>query len=125
MTQTAVEWLEFRYKNNINLMDYDFEQAKEMEKQHIIQSNRDGVDMVVDGKPFITGEQYYNEMFEEEVLLQSSIDGEVIWGKPKKERMYSEEDLFKILLDFVAFPHDHMESRGSIIERYLKELKNK
>lgn len=33
MKQTAVEWLEFRYKNNINLMDYDFEQAKEMEKQ--------------------------------------------------------------------------------------------
>lgn len=83
MKQTAVEWLEFRYKNNINLMDYDFEQAKEMEKQHIIQSNRDGVDMVVDGKPFITGEQYYNEMFEEEVLLQSSIDGEVIWENLK------------------------------------------
>ena len=33
MKQTAVEWLEFRYKNNINLMDYDFEQAKEMEKE--------------------------------------------------------------------------------------------
>jgi len=41
------------------------------------------------------------------------------------KRMYSEEDLFKILLDFVAFPHDHMEPRGSIIKRYLKELKNK
>jgi hypothetical protein len=41
------------------------------------------------------------------------------------KRMYSEEDLFKILIDFVAFPHDHMEPRGSIIERYLKELKNK
>ena len=39
MKQTAVEWLEFRYKNNINLMDYDFEQAKEMEKQHIIDAN--------------------------------------------------------------------------------------
>jgi hypothetical protein len=45
--------------------------------------------------------------------------------KQEQERMYSEEDLFKILLDFVAFPHDHMESRGSIIERYLKELKKK
>jgi hypothetical protein len=33
MKQTAVEWLEFRYKNNVNLMDYDFNQAKEMEKQ--------------------------------------------------------------------------------------------
>jgi hypothetical protein len=33
MKQTAVEWLELRYKTNINLMDYDFKQAKEMEKQ--------------------------------------------------------------------------------------------
>jgi hypothetical protein len=33
MKQTAVEWLEFRYKNNINLTQGDFEQAKEMEKQ--------------------------------------------------------------------------------------------
>jgi hypothetical protein len=101
MKQTAVEWLVeqlFKTNNNTNdakKMDINkiIEQAKEMEKQQIIQSNRDGVDMVVDGKPFITGEQYYNEMFEEEVLLQSSIDGEVIWGKLKKERMYSEEDM--------------------------------
>lgn len=63
MKQTAVEWLEFRYKNNINLMDYDFEQAKEMEKQQIIQSNRDGVDMIVNEKHFILGEQYYNKTF--------------------------------------------------------------
>jgi len=33
---TAVEWLKFRYKNNINLMDYDFNQALEMEKQQIV-----------------------------------------------------------------------------------------
>lgn len=36
----------------------------EMEKQQIIQSNRDGTDMViVDGTPFITGEQYFFETF--------------------------------------------------------------
>ena len=34
--QTAVEYLEFRYKYNINLMDYDFKRAKEMEKHDII-----------------------------------------------------------------------------------------
>lgn len=28
---TPVEFLEFRYKTNINLMDYDFKQAKAME----------------------------------------------------------------------------------------------
>jgi hypothetical protein len=40
----------------------------------------------------------------------------------KQRQGYSEEDLFKILLDFVEFPHPHMEPRGSIIERYLNEL---
>jgi hypothetical protein len=34
--QTAVEWLQERYNKNINLMPYDFEQAKEMEKTQII-----------------------------------------------------------------------------------------
>ena len=43
----------------------------------------------------------------------------------KEQRGYSEEDLFKILLDFVAFPHHDMEPRGSIIERYLNELSKK
>lgn len=33
MKKTAVEWLEFRYKNNISLHQGDFEEAKEMEKQ--------------------------------------------------------------------------------------------
>jgi hypothetical protein len=41
------------------------------------------------------------------------------------KRMYSEKQLFKILLDFVEFPHDHNEGRGSIINRFLKELKKK
>jgi hypothetical protein len=34
-----------------------------MHKQEIIKANRDGVDMAVDKKPFIMGEQYYNETF--------------------------------------------------------------
>ena len=43
----------------------------------------------------------------------------------KEQIGYSKEDLFKILLDFVAFPHHDMEPRGSIIERYLNELSKK
>jgi hypothetical protein len=43
----------------------------------------------------------------------------------KEQKGYSREDLFKILLDFVAFPHHDMEPRGSIIERYLNELSKK
>jgi hypothetical protein len=46
-------------------------------------------------------------------------------AKYMAEKMYSEEQLFKILLDFVEFPHDHNEGRGSIINRFLMELKNK
>lgn len=34
-----------------------------IERQQIIKSNRDGVDMSVDKKPFITGEEYYNSTY--------------------------------------------------------------
>jgi hypothetical protein len=39
------------------------EQYLEMEKEQIINANRDGVDMVVDKKDFISGKQYYNETY--------------------------------------------------------------
>jgi len=35
----------------------------EKEKQQIIDANRDGVDMVLLKKNFVTGEQYYNETY--------------------------------------------------------------
>jgi hypothetical protein len=38
-------------------------EAKEVEKKNIIKSNRDGVDMIIFTKPFITGEQYYNDTY--------------------------------------------------------------
>lgn len=68
--QTAVEWLEKRYKNNINLMNYDFNQAKEMEKQQLekcaIYFTNYAID-TIEGKKEINGEkqfeQYYNEKF--------------------------------------------------------------
>ena len=69
MKHTAVQWLEIvlipdpiseeEFEHNINC----WKQAKEMEKEQIINANRDGVDMVVDKKDFISGEQYYNENF--------------------------------------------------------------
>jgi hypothetical protein len=77
MEQTAVSWyaqqeieltLEFLAKK-ISELDYGLRrlnllnQAKSMEKEQIINANRDGVDMVVDKKDFISGEQYYNETF--------------------------------------------------------------
>jgi hypothetical protein len=74
MKQTAVEWFEKNISKYISY-HYDksyeenddvtkiFEQALEMEKEQIIDANRDGVDMVVDKKDFISGEQYYNETY--------------------------------------------------------------
>jgi len=59
---TAVEWLKFRYKNNINLMDYDFNQALEMEKQQIIDAHLAGQNSAeeVDGETEI---EYYDETY--------------------------------------------------------------
>ena len=67
--KTAVEWLEEQTRkpewHSLKRQDI-FEQAKEMEKQQIIDANRNGVDMVIDNKKFITGEQYYDETFKSE-----------------------------------------------------------
>jgi len=67
MKQTAVEWLRDLYENQPAydefILDEKWEKALEMEKEQIINANRDGVDMVVDKKDFISGEQYYNETF--------------------------------------------------------------
>jgi hypothetical protein len=71
MKQTAVEWL-YQELDNILPEMYPSEwdkfkiavnKAKEIEKEVIINANRDGVDMIVDKKKFISGEQYYNETF--------------------------------------------------------------
>ena len=59
---TAIEWLEFRYKNNINLHQGDFEQAKEIEKQQIIDACYYGSqDLPYEIKE--KSEEYYNETF--------------------------------------------------------------
>lgn len=64
--QTVVEWLyEMLRDSSKEVFDGNiWEQAKQMEKQQIIKSNRDGVDMVVNKQPFITGEEYYKETYE-------------------------------------------------------------
>jgi hypothetical protein len=55
--QTAVEWLEEQYyESEGKLTRHDFEQAKQMEKDQIINS-------WVGGKGFLNGEQYYNETY--------------------------------------------------------------
>ena len=70
MKQTAVEWLEEKFTNSnadfINWAEEYFEQAKEMEKQQIIESYCQGCyDITKDDSifPREKSEQYYNETF--------------------------------------------------------------
>ena len=60
MKKTAVEFLLEKYKSqNTLLFSDDFEQAKEMEKEQII----DAYDYMRCIGNFESGEQYYNEIF--------------------------------------------------------------
>jgi hypothetical protein len=73
--QTAVEWIETLFYSESKQVGFDrwvilesdmdriINKAKEMEKKQIINANRDGVDMVVDKKDFISGEQYYEQTY--------------------------------------------------------------
>ncbi len=70
MKQTAVEWLEEKFTNSnadfINWAEEYFEQAKEIEKQQIIdahgnQTKKSGG--VSNYTYILTGEEYYNETF--------------------------------------------------------------
>ena len=73
--KTAVNYLEdslklrkdggdmYQFCISLDELQEIIEQAKDMEKQQIIDANRNGVDMVIDNKQFITGEQYYNKNF--------------------------------------------------------------
>lgn len=61
MKQTAVEWLIEQIQNEKYIEDIDFEQAKAMEREQIIdayqQAEKDN------GKDFLNGDLYYNETF--------------------------------------------------------------
>jgi hypothetical protein len=63
--QTAVEWLEIELKKkgfNFPYVTLKIDQAKEMERQKIIDAHDNGY---IDGsnKKKVTAEQYYNETF--------------------------------------------------------------
>lgn len=70
--QTAIDWLISELNKCIEhlyLVEESIEQAKEMERQQIIDSHLDGVgkgyDLAIDGKEndFIDSEQYFNEKY--------------------------------------------------------------
>jgi hypothetical protein len=59
---TAVQWLQERYNKNINLMPSDFDQAKAMEKEQIIDFAEN---FSMQDHCTLTAEQYYNKTFTE------------------------------------------------------------
>jgi hypothetical protein len=65
--QTAVEWLEYRYKHNINLMEGDFVQAKQMEKGQIEEAWDEGQECEyqyhINAAPKYNSNTYYNESY--------------------------------------------------------------
>jgi hypothetical protein len=64
MKQTAVEWFANRLtERGLDYSIEDFEQAKEMEKQQIIDAYKIGNEEDVYYNPLKDGEQYYNEKF--------------------------------------------------------------
>jgi len=109
--------------------------AVEIHKQEIIKANRDGVDMAVDKKPFIMGEQYYQEMFELEQELD--IPSHMRWHnreEPKQETTLEEaaESLFpdssiqkRIFIKGAKWQEEHSKSLSDKWKEYqdwLNEL---
>jgi hypothetical protein len=64
--KTAMQWLQERYNNNINLTIEDFKEALEIEKEQIMNSYREGVNagiLYCNGEVFISKEEYYNQTY--------------------------------------------------------------
>ena len=62
--QTAVEWLVMTYNQRQGYIRFeDIDKAKVMEKEQIAEAYRTGVEEDVYNNPLRTGEEYYNETF--------------------------------------------------------------
>jgi hypothetical protein len=67
--KAVVEWLMRKYEKNGYLMETDFIEAKEMEKEQIINAFEIGYDngaCVQEGNAIYHGSNYYNETFKSE-----------------------------------------------------------
>ena len=60
---TAVEWLIEQIRSEKYIEDIDFEQAKEMEKQQIIDAYN--TSFLLRDKPYETADKYYKETYEQ------------------------------------------------------------
>jgi hypothetical protein len=66
MKQTAVEWLVSQQKHGKFFYDEIIEQAKEMEKEQIINAYWEGFPKPYSQEMITEAEQYYNETFKSE-----------------------------------------------------------
>jgi hypothetical protein len=67
MKQTVVEWLRDRYyQMDGELSEEDFEQAEEIEKEHIIYAHVAGHNAPSSTIKNLDAEQYYNETFKQQ-----------------------------------------------------------
>ena len=65
--QTAVEWLQLQLNENGKLSAVDFYQAKEMEKEQIIDAHIIGDNTyTVGGAYYDAAEQYYNKTYKQQ-----------------------------------------------------------
>jgi len=124
---TSIEYLEKKLKGDeIFSLETILSNAKEMHKQEIIKANRDGVDMAVDKKPFITGEQYYQETF---VSKESNTlkDYHIVDTNEMVELSQQDIDKFEKFLDneiaFGLSPKDRIERIKWYYQTYFKSKK--
>ena len=61
--KTAVDYLVYMYALQGAIYQDDIDKAFEIQKEQIIEANRDGVDMVIQNKYWMSGETYYTEIF--------------------------------------------------------------
>jgi hypothetical protein len=67
MKQTAVEWLEQQLFNKLGKFTKgDIDQAKEMEKQQIIEAYETAMETDIYNEPLKIGKDYYKETFKSE-----------------------------------------------------------
>ena len=111
----------------------------EMEKQMIIKANRDGVDMAVDKKPFIMGEQYYQETFvskgsdfkqfslyEHKDTITSAdtpVSKTFLESVPKQETLYTEEQVREAISKSVSILVGQEINLAQLKELIIKSLK--
>jgi hypothetical protein len=99
------------------------EQAKLLHKQEIIKSNRDGVDMVVDKKPFIMGEQYYQVAFVSKGSEHIEQPLEEIISKAHTKITRRKGNEYAPTSDEIQKEIDATSSQMTSIEFIVKELK--